>query len=105
MHKCLEIYALGILPDSQILEYYDTNFDDYCQTYFPEDKKEEYYLQGYEYLAHLSENLPLDKYEIVGVEKELSFELKEYREEYRDENGELPVYKMTGFIDLLLKNT
>ena len=104
VHKCLEIYCGGVLPPDQILEYYDSHFDDYCQTWFPEEKREQYYLQGYEYLQHIENNLPLVDYEILGIEKKLSFELKEFRDEYRDESGKLPSYQMTGFIDLLLKN-
>lgn len=99
MHKCIELYVGGILPSDQILEYYDNNFDDYCQTDFDPEKKEQYYLQGYDYLKNISKYLPLDEYNILGVEKQLSFTLKEDRDGYEPRE-----YPMTGFIDLLLQN-
>lgn len=99
VHKCLEIYLQGILPIDQIVEYYDSNFDDYCKSDFDPERREQYYNQGYEYLKDIPKYLPLDKYNIIGVEKELSFVLREDREGYEPRE-----YPMTGFIDLLLEN-
>ena len=93
------MYAKGILPEDQILEYYDANFDDYCKSDFDPERREQYYNQGYDYLKDLSKNLPLDKYEVVGVEEHVSFTLKEDRPGYEPKE-----YPMTGFIDLLLRN-
>lgn len=99
VHECLEYHAKGILPDDQILEYYDNQFNDYCKTYFDPEKREQYYIQGYEYISDIPKYLPLDKYNIIGVEKELHFNLVEDRPGYEHRE-----YPFTGFIDLLLEN-
>lgn len=99
VHECIEYYAKGILPDDQILEYYDNNFDDYCKTYFDPEKREQYYQQGYEYVKCISKKLPLDSFEVLGVEEQLTFSLKERRPGFENRD-----YPFTGFIDLHLKN-
>ena len=87
------------MPVDQILEYYDNNFDDYCKSEFDPERREQYYAQGYEYLKDISNNLPLDNYEVLGVEQKIEFTLKEDRPGYEQKE-----YPVTGFIDLLLKN-
>ena len=99
IHQCIQYYCKGILPADQILEYFDNNFEDKCQSEFDPERREQYYLQGYDYLSDLPKNLPIEDYEIVGVEKKLSFFLKERRPGYEEKD-----YPFTGFIDLLLRN-
>ena len=92
MHKVLEDYAKGEIDIFQLNEYYNYLFETAIEHDFPPnsyvDLRESYYNKGKEYLENI--NLELERYEILGVEKEVNFEIDSY--------------KMIGFIDLLLRD-
>lgn len=99
VHQIIEYYAKGILPPDQLLEYYDNNFDDKVQSECDPKRREQYYNQGFDYVSNISQNLQLEDYDILGVEKALKFSLKERRPGFEERD-----YPFTGFIDLFLKN-
>jgi len=92
VHKILEKYVKGELSIFEISQYYEDNFDKYVTEPAPPnqyvDLRESYYEKGLDYLNNI--DLILDDYEILGVEKEVKFKIKDY--------------DFVGFIDLLLKD-
>lgn len=91
IHKILEMYVRGELSIFEISQYYEEH---YCDEVYVEapynayvDIKQSYYDKGLEYLDNI--DLVLGDYEILGVEKEVSFQIVGY--------------PMIGYIDLLLK--
>lgn len=92
IHKILEMYLKGELSFFDLSDYYMEHFDLEVTEPFPYNKyvdlRESYYQKGLDYLDNI--NLILDEYEILGVEKEVRFELGG-----RD---------FVGYIDLLLRN-
>lgn len=92
VHKVLEDYAKGNISIFEINDYYDYLFETTVIHDFPPnpytDLRESYYEKGKEYLNNI--NLDFDKFEILGVEKEVKFEI----------DG----YPLIGYIDLLLRN-
>ena len=92
IHKILEMYLKGELTLFDLSIYYEEHFDQEVTEPFPYNKyvdlRESYYQKGLGYLDNI--NLILDDYEILGVEKEVRFELGG-----RD---------FVGYIDLLLRN-
>lgn len=91
IHKILEMYAKNEISLFEISQYYEENFWMEVTEDAPPNKyvdiKQSYYEKGLEYLDNI--DLVLDKYEILGVEKEVNFTIGNY--------------KMIGYIDLLLK--
>ena len=98
MHKCIEVYAKGEVPREMLPDVFEALWGEYIQNDLYKDgevnyaKEEEYYEQGLKYLRE--QILDLSSYEILGVEKEINFQLT-------DEEGSYP---MIGYIDLLLKD-
>lgn len=91
-HKCLEKYAKGELSLFDISQYYEDNFTAEIPYDAPSNKyvdiKQSYYDKGLEYFDNI--DLPIDKYEVVGVEKQVEFNIDKY--------------PFIGFIDLLLRD-
>ena len=91
-HECIEKFAKGELDIFDITDYYTDNYVYEVITPAPYNKYKDlnisYYNKGLEYFESI--DLQLDGYEILGVEKEIQFEI----------GG----YPMIGFIDLLLRN-
>lgn len=93
MHKILEMYAKEELSVFELSEYFTEHW---CEevTYAPPkikgagDLNEKYFNQCLEYLDNI--DLDLSEYEVLGVEKEVHFNI----------GG----YDMIGYIDLLLKD-
>ncbi len=92
MHKILEMYEKEELSLFEISAYYEENFDDYVTCEAPSNKfvdiRQMYYERGLAYLDNI--DLVLDQYEILGIEKEVRFNI----------GG----YEMVGYIDLLLRD-
>lgn len=91
IHEILEKYAKGELTLFDISDYYEEHFNDVVQHEFPPSKvdlRQKYYDDCLEYLNDI--NLPLDEYEILGVEKKVEFLVGKY--------------KFVGYIDLLLRS-
>lgn len=92
IHKILELYAKKELSIFQLSDYYIDHFDENITEFFPPNKyidmREKYYQAGLNYLDNI--DLKLEKYDILGVEKRVDFEIEGY--------------KFVGYIDLLLKN-
>ena len=91
MHKILEMYEREELSLFELSQYYEDNFWSEVTYDAPPNKyvdiKQSYYEKGLEYLDNI--DLILDKYEILGVEKEVKFKIGDY--------------EMVGYIDLLLR--
>ena len=91
-HEVLEKYCKGELSLFAVSEYYNNHFDDIVVDEFPpnnyKDLRESYYESGLDYFDNI--DLDLDNYEILGVEKEISFTVGDYQ--------------MMGYIDLLLRS-
>lgn len=92
VHSILEKYAKGELSLFEISQYYEENFDNNIKLNAPPNKfvdlRESYLNKGIEYFNNI--NIDFDKYEVLGVEKEIHFRIAE--EEF------------VGFIDLLLRD-
>lgn len=92
MHETLEKYFKGELAPYETEDYFAFGFTAGIHYDFPKNKyvdlSDSYYQKGLEYLNNL--DFDFDKYEILGVEKRITFEISGI--------------KMTGFIDLLLKD-
>lgn len=92
IHHILEKYANGELDIFDLSQYYEDHFNEWVTYEFPPNKyvdlREKYYNQGLDYLDNI--NLDFDRYEILGVEKKVTFDI----------NG----YECIGFIDLLLRD-
>lgn len=89
MHKVLEDYAKGNVDLFELNAYYDFLFSTMITHDLPSNMSmESYYNIGKEYLENV--NLELEKYNILGVEKEVHFEIAGY--------------PLVGYIDLLLQD-
>lgn len=92
MHHILELYTKGELEIFELSQYYENHFEEFVTKEFPPNKYvdmyEKYYNAGLEYLDNI--DLELDKYQVLGIEKEVRFKI----------DG----YDFIGYIDLLLKN-
>lgn len=91
IHKILEMYAKGELSIFEISQYYEDHWSENVTYDAPPNKfvdlGQSYYEKGLEYLDNI--DLILDDYDLLGVEKEVKFEL----------GG----YEFVGYIDLLLR--
>ena len=91
-HKILEMYAKGEIEYYELSSYYEDHFDEEVTLDFPPNKytdlREKAFYSGLEYFENI--DLNLNDYEILGVEKEVRFEI----------GG----YNFVGYIDLLLRN-
>ena len=91
IHKILEKYENGELSLFELNDYYEEHFSDGVPHDAPPNKyvdiKQSYYEKGLDYFNNI--DLDLDKYEVLGVEKEVRFQIagKDF----------------VGYIDLLLK--
>ena len=91
IHKILEKYEKGELSLFELNDYYEEHFSESVPHDAPPNKyvdiKQSYYEKGLDYFNNI--DLDLDKYEILGVEKEVRFQIagKDF----------------VGYIDLLLK--
>ena len=87
IHTILEKYEKEELSLFEISQYYEENFDRVVTCDAPKNKyvdiRQSYYEKGLEYLDNI--DLMLDKYEILGVEKEVKFNIGEIgRASYRE---------------------
>lgn len=94
IHHVWEKYAKGKVARDELVSYYDSKWGKYIKHDLMNgdeidfEKEQGYYDTG---VNHLENQLPdLSRFEILGVEKKVSFEV----------NG----YEMVGYIDLLLKD-
>ena len=91
-HSVIEKYAKGELSVFDISQYYEENFAEEVSCDAPMNKftdlKSDYYNKGLEYFDNI--DLPINKYQVLGVEKQVEFNLDKY--------------PFIGFIDLLLKD-
>lgn len=91
IHSILQKYAEGELSLFDLSQYYEDHFNEEVTLDAPYNKyiniKESYYNKGLDYLDNI--DLNLDDYDILGVEKEVHFEIDDIQ--------------MVGYIDLLLK--
>lgn len=91
-HEILEKYAKGELSIFDISQYYQENFNEGIPFDAPPNKytdiRQDYFDKGLDYFDNI--DLPIDEYEIVGVEKQVEFNVGEY--------------PFIGFIDLLLRD-
>lgn len=91
-HEILEKYAKGELSIFDISQYYEEHFAEGVPFDAPPNKhtdiRQDYFDKGLEYFDNI--DLPIDEYEVVGVEKKVEF----------DVGG----YPFIGFIDLLLRD-
>ena len=91
IHKILEKYEKGELSLFELNDYYKEHFSENVPHDAPPNKyvdiKQSYYEKGLDYFNNI--DLDLDKYEVLGVEKEVRFQIagKDF----------------VGYIDLLLK--
>lgn len=89
-HKILEKYAKGELGIFELADYFVEHYDEEVKEvvyHKTADIRESYKEKAIEYFENI--DLDLDKYEILGIEKQCDFKLDGKR--------------FTGFIDLLLK--
>lgn len=91
-HKTLESYLKQEKDMFELLEYFEEKWQEYVVHDAPPNKyvdvKEQYYQQCVDYFSQLM--FDFDKYEVLGVEREVKFQVGEY--------------KFHGFIDLLLRD-
>ena len=91
-HETLEKFLKGELNIFNAIEYYREHYPEYVTCDFPPNKYvdlgQKTYDQGEEYFLNL--DFDFDKYEILGVEKEVRFKVGKY--------------PFKGFIDLLLRD-
>ncbi len=92
IHTILEKYAKGELSLFDLNQYYEKHFNESIPHDAPPNKyvdiRQSYYDKGIEYLNNI--DLYLDKYEILGVEKEVNFKIGD-----KD---------FVGYIDLLARD-
>lgn len=92
IHTILEKYAKGELSLFELNQYYEEHFNECIPHDAPPNKyvdlRQSYFDKGIEYFDNI--DLDLDKYEILGVEKEVRFKIAD-----KD---------FIGFIDLLLRD-
>jgi hypothetical protein len=91
-HEVLEKYANRELDIFDISPYFEEHFSEAVPYNAPSNKykdlKEDWYEKVLDYFNNI--DLPIDDYEVIGVEKQVNF----------DVNG----YPFIGFIDLLLRD-
>ena len=91
-HKCIEKYANGELDMWDLSPYFEEHFIEEVPYDAPPNKykdlKQDWYDKVLDYFDNI--DLPIDKYDVVGVEKKVEF----------DVGG----YPFIGFIDLLLRD-
>jgi hypothetical protein len=87
-HKILEMYCNEEIAKSRLLEYYVEYFDDEVSLLANTSQYDKYYNLGFQYFKNI--NLDFEDYDILGVEKEIHFEV----------GG----HKFIGYIDVLLKD-
>ena len=91
-HETIEQYAKGQLDMWDLPGYFEDNFAKKVPYDAPPNKykdlKQDWYDSVLDYFNNI--DLPIDKYEIVGVEKQVDFEIEGY--------------PFIGFIDLLLRD-
>ena len=91
-HSILEMYAKGELSLFELALYYEEHFDEEVWMDAPYTKggdlKESYFYKGLDFFENLTPFL--DKYEVLGVEKEIHFQIAGH--------------DFVGYIDLLLRN-
>lgn len=92
-HTCLEKYAKRELDLFDLSSYYEENFSTEVPYDAPPNKyvdiKSDYFEKGLDYFDNI--DLPIDKYEVIGVEKRVDFNITDK-------------YSFIGFIDLLLRD-
>ena len=92
IHSILEKYERGELSIFEISQFYIDNFNNYITCDAPNNKyvsiRDTYFDKGLNYLDNI--DLVLDKYFILGIEKEVKFNIGKY--------------EMIGYIDLLLED-
>lgn len=92
IHKILEKYAKNELSLFELNSYYEDHFDECVPHDAPpnrfSDIRQSYYDKGIEYFNNI--DLDLEKYEILGVEKEIHFKIND-----KD---------FIGYIDLLVRD-
>lgn len=92
MHETLEAYLKQDINLFLLLEYFEQKWQENVIHNAPPNKyvdiSQQYYQQCVDYLSQLV--FDFDRYEILGVEKEITFNIKQY--------------KFHGFIDLLMKD-
>lgn len=91
MHQVLERYARGELVIFELASEYQKIYPQIVKEDFPYNKyknlQESYYQQGLDYFNNFA---GFDEYKILGVEKEVTFDVGEY--------------KFGGFIDLVVED-
>ena len=91
-HKILEMYEKGELDMWDLPGYFEAHFAEEVPYDAPPNKytdlKADWFNKVYEYFENI--DLPLDKYQVCGVEKQLDFMVGEY--------------PFIGFIDLFLRD-
>ena len=92
IHKIIELYTKGELSIFELSQYYEDHYYEYVTCDPPPNKYvdmgQKYYDAGHDYFDNI--DLELDKYQVLGVEKELRFKIGNY--------------DFIGYIDLLLKD-
>lgn len=92
IHKIIEMYCKGEISIFDISQYYEEHFDENIKFEAPPNKfvdlRQSYFEKGMDYINNI--NIDFDKYEVLGVEKEIHFTIA----------GE----EFVGFIDLLLRD-
>ena len=92
MHSVLEKYVKGELSIFELNQYFEDHFNEFVPHDAPPnsyvDLRQSYFDKGIDYLDNI--DLDLEKYEILGVEKKIEFEL--FNKHF------------VGFIDLLLRD-
>lgn len=92
IHKILEKYGKGELSLFELNSYYGEHFNEDVPHNAPPNKfvdiRQSYYDKGMDYLDNI--DLDLEKYEVLGVEKEIKFQIND-----RD---------FVGYIDLLVRD-
>lgn len=92
VHEILQKYAEGQLSLFDLNTYYEEHFDESVPYDAPPNKfvniRQSYYDKGYGYLSNI--DLPIDEYEILGVEKKVRFKIDNKN--------------FVGYIDLLLRD-
>lgn len=91
-HKVLELYAKGELDIFDVSQYFEDHFVEWVPYDAPPNKykdiKQDYFDKILDYFDNI--DLPIDKYKVCDVEKELHFNIDKY--------------PFIGFIDLFLQD-
>lgn len=88
-HEILEKILNKEITIKESLKYYKDIFDEKVFVFVPERTRDKYFYCGYEYFSNLDFDW-LEDYEILGIEKECRFEIKD-----------IP---FIGYIDLLVRH-